>query len=307
MKKTIFATLFAISLLFTANTLFAQETAFAEADVFVNVDSEQDVKSAFEKSVSTEGAKCWRWYYRPTYYRYTWRPAYYRPYYCYYRYYCVPYCAHFSWTTVTTTTVTEYKGGGGNNGALLDSEPTGNSPLKAKGLRKGDIITAIDGKPIKSLQELANVTANTQLTVSKGNTVKFAGNLLKSADESYVKSIGGTEMQEVEAGTLYSKSQVESANMDMYTLYDKTSGPVFGVEAINNDGVGVKVSKVLTGMPGEKTGFEVGDVILEINGQKITSEQDYSDAVDRAGLMMRVKLIDCKTNQQVEADVTLNK
>ena len=279
----------------------SQSASFNEADVFYNVDdATQDYKGAAFKGDDAEGTvKCWRWYYRPVYRVWYWRPVYYRPYYCYYRYWCAPCYCNFTWTTVAV-----FKGAE-NKGAMLDSDPTDNSPLKALGLRKGDIVTAIDGKALTSLADMKKVTAKSDLTVHKGSNVKYAGNLLKKTDAEYAKQFDG--MQEVEAGTLLTKSEIQQGSYDMYKLYEKFSMPVFGVKAAENNGNGVKVTEVVAGLPGQKSGFEVGDVILEINGEKIDGEKAYSDAIDRAGKNARMKVLCGKTNKTVDADVILNK
>ena len=55
-----------------------------------------------------------------------------------------------------------------------------------------------------------------------------------------------------------------------------------GIQAADNQGDGVIITRVVQGMPGQRAGLEVGDVILEINGKKISSEKEYSDAIDAA-------------------------
>ncbi|MDR0327243.1 MAG: PDZ domain-containing protein [Planctomycetaceae bacterium] len=276
--------------------------SFNESDVFTTVDNED----GFTKSFVDDGfAKCYRWYYRPIIrpVRYVWRPVYYRPYYTYYRYYVRPYAVQFSWTTVCTTTV--YKSASDTNGAMIDSDPAPGSPLAQQGLRKGDIITHVDGQPLRTLQDLNRATANSKLTVQKGSQTKFAGNLLKSADENLMKSFDG--MQEVEAGTLLTNAEIKAGNYDMYKFFDRNTEPVFGVKAVDNSGNGVKVTEVVAGLPGQKSGFEVDDIILEINGTKIFSEKDYSDAIDCAGKVARMKVLCGRTGQTVDADVVLNK
>jgi len=152
---------------------------------------------------------------------------------------------------------------------------------------------------------MKRATANSKLTVQKGSTAKYAGNLLKHADEEFLKSFDG--LQECEAGTLLTKAEIKAGNYDMYKFLDRNNAPVFGVKAENNNGTGVKVTEVVANLPGQKAGFEVGDVILEINGTRITSEQDYSDAIDRAGQAARMKVLCGRTNQTIDADVILNK
>jgi len=276
--------------------------SFDEKDYFTTVDNED----GFEKCFLTVGRPVvYRWYYRPVVLpvRYYWRPVYYRPVYTYYRYYCPSYYTHFTWTTIATTTV--YKSASDTNGAMLDSDPEPGSPLARQGLRKGDIITHVDGQPLRSLQDLNRATANSKLTVKKGDETKFGGNLLKSADDNLMKSFEG--MQEVEAGTLMTNAEVRTANLDMYKFFEQNNQPVFGVKAIENNGNGVKVTEVVAGLPGQKSGFEVNDVILEINGVKISSEKEYSDAIDSAGKVTRMKILCGRTGQTVDADVVLNK
>jgi len=310
MKKTfLFVTLASLCFI-TANVSHAQPVSaqeaiqsqqFSEGDVFYNVDTDVNYKALAFSDNDTEGAaKCWRVYYRPRiYYRPVWRPVYYRPYYYYYRHYCPVWYTYFTWTTITV-----YKGGE-SNGAMLDSDPRPGSVLAAQGLRKGDIITSIDGKPLSNLSDLKNVTANSRFTVQKGSGVKFAGNLLKNTDDSLAGSIDG--LQEVEAGKLLTKTEIQTGDYDMYKVYDRNAGPVFGVKAAENNGSGVKVTEVMAGMPGQKAGFEEGDVILEINGTTINGEQAYSDAIDRAGSVARMKVLCGKTGQTLDVDVELNK
>ncbi|MDR1384577.1 MAG: PDZ domain-containing protein [Planctomycetaceae bacterium] len=316
MKKTILTLTFAVLAGLTASYASAQPQtsadqvkqltqSFSESDVFYNVDSEKDYNAKAFSSDDADGTvKCWFWYYRPTYRLYYWRPVYYRPAYYYYRYYT--YRTYFRWSTYVVYKGLS-KGTENGNAAILDADPDSGSPFAAHGLRKGDVITAIDGKPVTSLADLNQVTANSKLTVQKGNAVKFAGNLLKNANESTIKDFNG--QQEVEAGTLLTKAEVKSGNYDMYQLYSKgTSEPVFGVKAADNtDNNGVKVTEVLPNLPGAKSGFEVNDVILEINGEKITGEKNYSDAIDRAGKVARMKVLCRKTGQTIDTDVILNK
>ena len=81
--------------------------------------------------------------------------------------------------------------------------------------------------------------------------------------------------------------------------------PVFGVRAAENGGNGVKVTEVIVGLPGQKSGFEIDDVILEINGVRIACEQDYSDAIDHTDKIAQMKVLCGKTGQSVDVEVVL--
>lgn len=64
----------------------------------------------------------------------------------------------------------------------------------------------------------------------------------------------------------------------------------FGIRAVSNNGDGVRITEVVPSYPGAKAGLEVGDIILTIDGKKITSEKEYSDAVDAAGRDMKLEV-----------------
>ncbi|MDR2441081.1 MAG: PDZ domain-containing protein [Planctomycetaceae bacterium] len=63
-----------------------------------------------------------------------------------------------------------------------------------------------------------------------------------------------------------------------------------GVRVVDNKGDGVLITQVLPGFPGARAGLEKGDVLLSINGKKITSEKEYSDAVDAADRGMKLEV-----------------
>ena len=82
-----------------------------------------------------------------------------------------------------------------------------------------------------------------------------------------------------------------------------SQGLRLGIGATNHPGGGVCVTDVLPDSPGGRAGFEVGDVILEINGTSIRNLQDYSKAVDDSSGRMDttvVNLNDGRLNRTVE-------
>jgi hypothetical protein len=87
---------------------------------------------------------------------------------------------------------------------------------------------------------------------------------------------------------------------------DRT-GPVFGARGRDNGGEGVQITEVVPGSPAARAGLEANDVILEIDGQAIDSEAAYSDAVDRAGAVMQMRLRNWRDGQIYTADVNLNR
>jgi hypothetical protein len=65
----------------------------------------------------------------------------------------------------------------------------------------------------------------------------------------------------------------------------------FGARVVAGNG-GVVITFVQPGSSAAKHGFEIGDTVLEINGQPIRNTQDYSSAVDGSGRQMQVRVQD---------------
>lgn len=82
-------------------------------------------------------------------------------------------------------------------------------------------------------------------------------------------------------------------------------GPRFGIRAVANTGGGIRVTEIIKDSPGEKAGFENGDIIFEINDKPINNEQEYSDAVDASPKEMRLKLKNSRDGQIITPTIEL--
>lgn len=91
-------------------------------------------------------------------------------------------------------------------------------------------------------------------------------------------------------------------------------GSRFGVYAVNNNGHGVRVTGIMQGYPGERvidvaTGqvfqLERGDVIIEVNGARITNTQDWWATVKQSPRRMRFKVLDSRTDRTVDMQTEL--
>lgn len=110
-------------------------------------------------------------------------------------------------------------------------------------------------------------------------------------------------------GIAYQKTQT----IEIYgSLPDETErpsaaqrGPRFGVRAVNHHGGGVRVTELVPNGPGVKAGFEIGDVIVEINGTPIRNEQDYSKAVDDSPRKMNVKVVNVNDGRTLDVTFEL--
>ncbi len=110
-------------------------------------------------------------------------------------------------------------------------------------------------------------------------------------------------------GHLYRKQTVTAWTLPepVKTQPAMDRGSRFGVEAVDNNGEGVRVVRVWAGYPGMKvkaTGskdvfrLQPGDVILSINGRKIRNTKDYWDAVKSSPIIMEFTVRDVRDGQK---------
>jgi hypothetical protein len=89
----------------------------------------------------------------------------------------------------------------------------------------------------------------------------------------------------------------ETQHTQTVTTIGSARGPVFGAWGQEFQGM-IVVTQVIRGTPAADAGIVRGDIIQEINGQPITSEARYNDAVDRSPGAMSVKVR--KRSDQIE-------
>ena len=160
---------------------------------------------------------------------------------------------------------------GGGNGVTLSNVIAG-SPAAQAGLKVGDTITSIDGKPITSGDELVNDISNRKpgskaevgyirngqkdkATVIIGSRTKLFGSRLGLEDE-------GGEQAEPQESKL-------GVTVDTIT-------PEIAQKLELPNAKGVIVTDVKPGSFGDDVGLSRGDVVLEINKQPVSTVNDFN-------------------------------
>ena len=158
-------------------------------------------------------------------------------------------------------------------GALI-ADVAKDGPAGVAGLKRGDIVISYDGKKIPDSSILRNDVASTTIGKKVNITV-----LRKGERKEFSVEIGNLET----ATRMYAKStqsrlgaEVRPLNSDEAKRYNL------------NPNHGVVINQLDPKGPLSEAGFEVGDVILEVNGQPIEGMSDLVNIVQ--GL---------KANQQV--------
>ncbi len=143
-----------------------------------------------------------------------------------------------------------------------------NGGAESAGLKEGDVILSIDGKPTKTLSSLMGVIAQyspgneVNVTVNRDNDIQNYKVVLKNengttsivrAGDSFYNDMLAAELQQIDQG-------------------DK--------EKLNLSG-GVKVVRIENGIL-RQGGINEGFILTEINGVRVNSQQNLEDALTKS-------------------------
>ncbi|GEP01052.1 Do family serine endopeptidase [Methylobacterium haplocladii] len=167
-------------------------------------------------------------------------------------------------------------------GALVNSTESG-TPASKAGLKTGDVIEKVDGKPIDDAKELSRKIAG----LKPGTKVELA----------YLRN-GKSDVATVELGTL--PTDLKAARSDDEGGFANNGQPRLGLGLAPADEVGlgssgVAVVRVDPEGPAAAKGIEQGDVILDVAGTNVSSPADVAAQIrtaesnGRKAVLMRVK------------------
>jgi serine protease Do len=173
-------------------------------------------------------------------------------------------------------------------GAMVDN-PQDGSPAAKAGIESGDVITAVDGKPVKDSRDLARTIS----MMAPGTSVKLDV-LHKGESKTLTVALG--EMpndRQANAGETHSHAMAGTPRLGLQLA------PAGEVEGAGDKGV------VVTGVdpegPAAEHGFKEGDVILNVGGKSVSNVGDVRSALSAAkesgkhSVLMRVKTADAST------------
>jgi serine protease Do len=156
-------------------------------------------------------------------------------------------------------------------------------PAFQSGLRPGDVITAVDGKSVKTMQQLRDEVAGkkpgraTRLDVVRGK-------------EHLAISVTPQVMpapEELAAKTHRSQSQAQPAALGLSVQgLTKDLAKHYGVDLT----AGVIVTAVEADSPADQRGLKAGDVITEVNRRPVSTLRQFGEAVKAADLRRGVML-----------------
>jgi serine protease Do len=163
---------------------------------------------------------------------------------------------------------------GVNSGVTISNVVAG-SPAEQAGLKVGDTITTVDGKPVKNGDELVGDIASrkpgTKVTLGLIRNGKKQDATITVADRAklFASRLGEEEEGNEDNTPKESKLglSIRALTQDMADRLDVPAGK------------GVIVQEVKPGSFAEDTGLQRGDIILEVNKQPVNSEEEFTKAV----------------------------
>ncbi|MBN1503882.1 MAG: DegQ family serine endoprotease [Candidatus Eisenbacteria bacterium] len=154
---------------------------------------------------------------------------------------------------------------------VVISEVAKGGPAEKAGLRQGDVILQFEGKKVATTVELRNLVVETPPETDVDVTI------LRDGKEKKVRVELGELAAEELAAAEEPRERVESEiGLEVQTLTSSMAS------RLNMEGEeGVIVTKVKSGSPAEAAGIQHGDLIKEVNKQKVTDTTEYRKALGR--------------------------
>ena len=160
----------------------------------------------------------------------------------------------------------------GNSGALIASVSP-DSPASRGGLKQGDVVTAVNGQPVESASDLQVVVAED----APGSKIQLD-----------VQRNGHAEKLDLTVGEYHKDQEVAAAAKEdggharLGVAISDLTPDIRQQLNLPSQFEGVAVAQVQPASPAEDAGLGRGDVILEVNRQRVKSAQQFRDNVQHA-------------------------
>jgi serine protease Do len=156
---------------------------------------------------------------------------------------------------------------GGEQKGVLVAQVTDDSPAAAAGLKRGDVITALDGKKVERVGDLRNRIA----LMAPGTTVELG--VLRDGHESTI-SVKIGELPEDQGGALPAEHSTRLPGLTVENLTPDLAAQL-GLQGES----GVVVTQVEPGSAADRAGIQPGILIREVNRREVGSVGDVTAAL----------------------------
>lgn len=152
---------------------------------------------------------------------------------------------------------------------VLISDVQDDSPAKEAGFERGDIVIEYDGKKIADINELRNKVAQTEVGKKVNVTVLRGGK-----EKVLTVKIGE------QPADLFAIGPFPAGKELGMTVQDLTEELARNLDYEGESGV--VVSAIEQGSPADQAGIEEGDLIKEVNREKITNVKEFGQALRKS-------------------------
>jgi serine protease Do len=201
-----------------------------------------------------------------------------------------------------------------DKGAIINNV-LDNSSAKKAGLEKGDIITQINDDIISSPADLKNSIEShkpgDEVTIQYlRDNKKMSVKLELGKTPANVQSFNGLNedlLNKLQNGNnfRYKVLTMQRGNFDFNFNNDR---PRLGLQIQDTqDSNGVKIQKVLPGSPAEKAGLKEGDIITEMNGEKINDVDKIQSEIRNSENKTDYKVKALRNQKEMKFDIKVHR
>lgn len=185
-----------------------------------------------------------------------------------------------------TKELAEYYGFKGQTGVLVTQVFQGDPADKA-GILPNDIITAVNGKKVKTGRELSKIVANTP--VGKKARIDF----IRDGKSKSVRVVLSKRTDEKEQAGLKPSEKGDEIGLMVHDLTPDIAGR-FGLDEGDS---GVLVVRVKSGSRADKAGIKHGDIIKEVNRKIVNNVAGYNKIMNKINSKKEISMLIKRRNQ----------
>ena len=180
-------------------------------------------------------------------------------------------------------------------GVTFESVDTPGGPADRAGLVGGDIITTVDGQPVHSDDEMAEIMRRIPI----GNTVDVI--YLRDGETKTTKM---TTISRQEMDRLNGEFAARPQGRGRFGYDDDETErvPIAGTKLF-----GVRVDEISASLPADMAGVKNGDVIIEFDGIPIRTPEELASRVRRAIPYETIKVVLMRGPERLEIPVKMGK